>query len=291
MTHSDQSGIAAPQREVQRLLGRCLIRLQQYERLLKAMLAVQELSGTPETLPHALDARKAETSDKTLGTLIGRLMGSCIVREGTEPSDSTPNNPDDAVYFGFRMQLNLPNERHETLKADLRELVTLRNTLAHHFIEQHDLWTVDGCLSAQDSLTASYTEIDRHFEQLVTFAGYMDEAKKAAAEMVQSPEFFNMLVNGIGPDGRIHWPAAGIVSALREASRELSVDGWANLDSAARWISEHYPEQTPQKYGCSRWRHVVHESREFDLRRVTHNGQFAAWFRERPSEPGQGSGQ
>src|SRR3546814_16622117 len=82
----------------------------------------------------------------------------------------------------------------------------------------------------------------------------MDAAKLAVAELVRAPEFQNMLLNGIGPDGTIHWPLAGIVSALHQALRELAVDGWANLDAAARWMSENHPEQTPQKYGCARWR-------------------------------------
>lgn len=277
----NQTDIVGPQHEVQRLLGRCLLRLQQYERLLKAMIAVQKLSGTPETLPHAIDARKAEASDKTLGTLVGRLMGDYIMKEGGELPDDTPNHPGDSNHFGFRMQLNLPAESYEALKADLRELVTLRNTLVHHFIELHDLWTVDGCLRAQDALTRSYAEIDRHFEQLGTFADHMDAAREAAAEVMQSPQFLDMVVNGIGPDGQIHWPVAGIVGALRKAFWELSIDGWVNLDAAARWVSERQPEQTPKKYGCSRWRQVIHESGQFELRRFSHNGQFGAWFRER----------
>ena len=277
----NQTDIVGPQHEVQRLLGRCLLRLQQYERLLKAMIAAQKLSGTPETLPHALDARKAEASDKTLGTLVGRLMGDYIMKEGVELQDDTPNHPGDSIHFGFRMQLNLPAERHEALKAELRELVTLRNSLVHHFIDLHDLWTLDGCLQAQDALNQSYAEIDRHFEQLVAFAGYMDEASKAAADLMQSPQFRDMIVNGIGPDGEIHWSVAGIVGALREAFQELSIDGWVNLEAAARWVSEHHPQQTPQRYGCSSWRHVIHESGQFELRRFTHKGQFGAWFRDR----------
>ena len=283
MPAPDQSDIAVPQREVQRLLGRCLLRLQQYERLLKAMIAAQQMSGTPESLPHALDARKAEASDKTLGTLIGRLMGDYILKEGCEPCDDAAEQTSSSIQFGFRMQLNLPAESHEALKAELRELVTLRNSLVHHFLDLHDLWTIDGCLQAQNALHRSYAEIDRHFEQLVTFAGYMDEARKAAAEIMQSPQFREMVVNGIAPDGQIHWPAAGIVGALREAIQELSIDGWVNLDAAARWVSEHHPQQTPQKYGCSRWRHVIHESGQFELRRFTHNGLFGAWYRERPT--------
>jgi hypothetical protein len=277
----DQTDIVGPQHEVQRLLGRCLIRLQQYERLLKSMIAVQQFSGTSETLPRALDVRKAEASGKTLGTLIGRLMGDYIMKEGSEPPDDAPDHHSDSTHFAFRIQLNLPDESYESLKADLRELVTLRNALVHHFIELHDLWTVDGCLRTQDALNRSYAKIDRQFEQLSTFAGHMDETRKMAAEIMQSPQFRDMLVNGIGPDGQIHWPMAGIVGALRQAFQELSIGGWVNLDAAARWVSEHQPEQTPQKYGCSRWRQVIHESGQFELRRFTHNGQFGAWFRER----------
>lgn len=284
MDDSDQTEIAIPQREVQRLLGRCLIRVQQYEKLLKVMVAWQELSGTLQTLPGASDARLAETSDKTLGALVGRLMGTCIVPAGNEPPDYIPDQPEASIHVQLRTHFAIQPDAYEALKVELRELVTLRNTLVHHFIEQHDIGTVEGCLHAQESLRSAYNKIDRHFNQLMTFAGHMDEAKQEMARLVQTPEFREMIVNGIEPNGQIHWHMAGIVRALREAYRELAVDGWVNLDAAARWVSEHRPEQTPQKYGCSRWRHVIHESNQFELRRFTHNGVFGAWFREYPKE-------
>lgn len=284
MDESEQTEIAAPQREVQRLLGRCLIRVQQYEKLLKLVFAWQELSGTLQTLAGARDARLAETSDKTLGSLVGRLLGTCIVPEGNEPPDSIPDQSEASIHVRLRTHLAIQPDAYEALKVELRELVTLRNTLVHHFIEQHDIGTVEGCLRAQESLRSTYNEIDRHFKQLVTFAGHMDEAKQQLARLVQTPEFREMVINGIDPAGQVHWPIAGIVTALREAYRELAVDGWVNLDAAARWVSEHQPEQTPQKYGCSRWRHVIHESKQFELRRFTHNGMFGAWFRERPEQ-------
>ena len=282
MADLDQSEIVEPQRQVQRLLGRCLLRLQQYERLLKGMFTAQELSGTDQTLPHALKAREAEVSDKTLGTLMRRMLRSYFVPEGNEPPIHEQDLGDARVHVHFHMQLNLPLDTYEKLSTDLHELVTLRNNLVHHFIDQHDLWTVDGCFSAQNALTHTYAEIDRHFEQLRTYADYMVEASQKAAEFMGTPAFLDMAVNGIAPDGTIHWPMAGIVSALKNAARELTVDGWVNLDAAARWVSERHPDQTPQKYGCSRWRHVVHESGQFELRRFTHNGQFGGWFRDRP---------
>jgi len=48
LTEDDQQTL---QREVQRLLGRCLIRIQQYERLIKAIVAHHDISGPA----HALD--------------------------------------------------------------------------------------------------------------------------------------------------------------------------------------------------------------------------------------------
>lgn len=279
MAALEQTDVAASQHEVQRLLGRCLLRLQQYERLLKSMIAAQSFSGAAEAFPRALDIRKAEVAGKTLGTLIGRLMGDYIRKESADALDDTPAHESESVHLSFQIQFNLPDEGYESLKADLSALVTMRNMLVHHFIELHDLWTVQGCLRARDELHYAYAEIDRHFGQLCTFAGYMDETKHALCEVVKSPQFGDWLVNGIAPDGQIHWPIAGIVAALRQAFRELSVDGWVEIQTAARWVAENQPEQTPQKYGCCRWRHVIHESRQFELRRFTHNGQAGTWFR------------
>lgn len=277
----DQNDIADAQHEVQRLLGRCILRLQQCEQLLKSMLAFQKLSGTTETLPKSLDNRKAEISGKTMGMLVGHLTTECVLKEGSEFPDVPSRVHHDSSFVGLSIGLNISAESHAALQTDLHKLVHLRNTLVHHFIEQYDIRTVDGCLKAQDALSHSYTEIDRQFQQLRTFAADLAQGPQALVELVQSPEFHDLIVNGIGPDGQIHWPIAGIVSALRQAFREQAIDGWANLDTAILWMSEHYPEQTPQKYGCVRWRHVIHESRQFDLRSFEHNGQYGAWFRER----------
>src|SRR3546814_4124773 len=166
MADPDRDDIATPQREVQRLRGRCLIRIQQYERLLKAICALQEISGSTQTLPHAIGARRAETSDETLGTLIGRLLGGYIIPVGVEPSSGDEDSVEGSAHFNLRMHLSLPRDAYETLKVDLREMVTLRNTLVHHFIDQYDLWAVDGCLRAQDAMNSTYAEIDRQLDPL-----------------------------------------------------------------------------------------------------------------------------
>jgi hypothetical protein len=72
------------QRDVQRLLGRCLLRLQQYERLMKVVLAHHALGGPVDELEAQRVARVEEVSDKSLGTLVKRLFESYVVAKGFE---------------------------------------------------------------------------------------------------------------------------------------------------------------------------------------------------------------
>ena len=282
MTTLFNDGALQPlQRDVQRLLGRCLLRLQQYERLMKAIVAHHDISGPAHSLEAIRAARIEETATRTLGTLVGLLLGSYVVTGEGDAGNQDPDPPVDVISFRMRAQLNLSAEDYARTQDDLKDLVSLRNSLVHHFIDQHDLWTVDGCRAAQDALTAAYTRIDQHFEQLRGWAEHMDQARRLAAEFVQSDVFHDLVINGIAPDGTVDWPAAGVVRALRDAASELAVDGWTPVAAAGHWISERHPEQLPAKYGCSSWRQVVHESRLFELRYRNVDGQRAAWYKAR----------
>lgn len=270
------------QREIQRMLGRCLLRLQQYEHLIKAIVAHHEIAGPAHSLESIRAARIADTASKTLGTLVGQLIGSYVVTDAADAStDVSANAPENVIAFGMRMQLSMSAEDYARTENELKELVLLRNNLVHHFIDQHNLWSVDGCRSAQDALVTASSRIDQHFEQLRGWAEHMEQARHLAAEFVQSDAFHDFVVNGIAPDGTVDWPAAGIVCTLREAAEELAIDGWTPVATAGRWIAERHPDQTPAKYGCSSWRQVIHESRLFELRYREVDQQRAAWYRAR----------
>ena len=266
------------QREVQRMLGRCLLRLQQYEQLMKAIVAHHEISASGSPLESNLAERIADAANKTLGTLVGTLLGT-YVTSGDQDEVAEPDAPDNIISFKMKMSLRMSAEDFDTTQNDLKELVLLRNNLVHHFIDQHDLWSLDGCRGAQESLVAAYSRVDQNFEQLRGWAEHMDQARRLAAEFAQSDAFRDLVINGIAPDGSVDWPAAGIVRALREAADQLAVDEWTPVATAGRWIAERYPDQLPAKYGCSSWRQVVHESRLFELRYREVNGQRAAWYR------------
>ena len=275
------------QRDVQRLLGRCLLRIQQYEVLLKAMLAHHEVAGPVETLAAQRAARADKLSDKSLGTLLKALLETYVVPQGFQrellPEDKTPADRI-AVGFSFRMEM-APEDRSRT-KAALQELVDLRNQVVHHLIERFDLWSEEGCVHAARHLEESYSRIDRHFLELTAWAETMDETRTRAAEFTKSPEFRDMLVNGVSPDGSFDWPHTGIVRVLRESTKGLAVSEWTRLDLARAWIGDRHPEQVPEKYGCRTWPQVLSESRQFDLEyRAESSGRKVAWFRERIRTP------
>lgn len=284
MSEMTDGDIVAAQHGVQRLLGRCLLRLQQYEKLMKLLVAHHELAGAAHDLQRIQENRVKATALDSLGILVGKLTGSYLVDEPNEqPIGDERDMPADALSIGFRMQIQMTPEDYVRTKASLKELVDLRNRLVHHFIDQFNVWSLEGCAAASVHLQTSYERIDRHFEQLRSWAEQMEEAKKLHVAFLQSPEFENFIIHGIAPDGLVHWPVSGIVRVLREAARHLACDGWTRLDAATVWIGERHAEQCPSKYGCRTWRQVIHESRLFDLqRRVDETGHRVAWFRERP---------
>ena len=283
---SDSSESPRLQPEVQRLLGRCMLRIQQYERLMKAMLAHHELAGPVDTLEAHRSARVEKLADKSLGTLVKALFESYVVVDGAQQRELLDESkvPTDRISMAFRFSISMTGERRAQTKAAVDELVALRNDLVHHLIERFDLWSDDGCAAATAHLKQSYDRIDRRYLELRDWAQGMENARVLSASVAQSDAFQDFVVNGIAPDGSSDWPITGIVSVLREGLQKFGVDGWASLDAVRTWAAEHHLKQKPEKYGCRTWPQVLHESRLFELqKRADERGRKVAWFRERPA--------
>lgn len=272
------------QHKVQQLLGQCLIRLQQFELLLKALLGAQELSGDTESAKGRLDQRIESFRTATLGKLVKMLFDDYVLEDGASQSEDDEPQPEapDRITFRFRVSLEMSAERREQTREALSEMVAMRNELVHHLLELYDLTTDSGIDGATDHLESCSARIAQHLEMLRAWVRNTDAARANSAAYMQSAEFRELLVNGITPHGDVMWAAAGIVTALRAAAAELAVDGWVPLEAAAAWIAARHPAQTPLKYGCRSWPQVLHESRAFDLRYCDGEGAGkVAWYRER----------
>lgn len=269
---------------VQRKLGRCLLRLQQYERLLKAMVADGELSGLADRLHTIREQKIACVQKKTMGTLVGILTESFLtLLPRNEEESQMEADAGDQNWFSYRCQLEMPAEHYEATKAALKELVDLRNELVHHFLERFDLWSESGCQAADGFLEESYETINRHCLNLQSWAKHMNEARAKMASVMQS-QAFSDVIDGIRGDGSVDWPGSGICCCLREAENKCAIDGWTRLETAILWIGSTYPEQTPKRYGCSSWRHILNESRQFEIRKLqADNERITVWYRSKVS--------
>lgn len=260
--------VSTLQREVQRKLGRCLIRLQQYERLMKALAINFEIAGPSDELM-AIRQKRGETfSRMTLGQLINELTGAYL--QPDQPGATEPDwDPGDSSRIWFRMQtrMTLQPQDYERVVAGLKELVALRNELVHHFLERFEIWSEAGCHDAAAYLDAGMARVDGHYAELRQWAITMDQARSAMGAFMASPAYTDLLFDGIYPGGTVDWPNCGIVRHLRAAEAALAVDGWADLGRVIEQMNRMHPEQTLKRYGCTTWRQVLHESRQFTIRR------------------------
>lgn len=281
------------QRAMQFKLGGCLLRLQQYELLLKAMVAHAEVAGPPAQLEALRDEQIAGAQRKTLGSLVGMLTEgylSSADSHATTKDDAENDPPSDGAWFRTRYRMVMDVKRYETTRAELKELVDLRNDLVHHLLQRFDVSHLEGCTAAVAYLNSSREVIDARYLTLRAWAQQMEESRVMMAAFVDSPSFKDLLIDGITPDSEVHWPVSGIVRSLREAEAAVGQAGWTELNAAIEWQRHHAPKQTPTRYGCSSWRHVLHESQQFEVRmEVPANGTSAVdgrvvWYRSQREE-------
>ncbi|HEX9172165.1 MAG TPA: hypothetical protein VF861_05840 [Telluria sp.] len=196
------------QHEVQRKLGRCMLRLQQYERLLKAMVAGIAVEGPVEQLHATRARREAGVSDKSLGTLLRMFIGSHLTLASSpgaaDPGHASAGDKSSEVpWASVRFNISMSPEGHAQTKAGLAELVALRNELVHHFIDRFDISDESSCRGASIHLDGCYEQIDSHCKILRNWANSVAKSQALALSYVQSRAFEDAVVHGINPDGSV----------------------------------------------------------------------------------------
>lgn len=288
--------VAVLQHDVQRKLGRCMLRLQQYERLLKAVVAGMALAGPPEQLQAVQDRQAVSMRNRTLGTLVGMFTDYHVTTSST--GDEVAANDDtsagglssDGPWVNISFAISMSPERRAQTKADLAELVALRNDLVHHLIEKFDISDQGSCLAASSHLDSCYEQIDAHCRTLNAWVNGISNCQAQLSTFLQSKALDDACVHGMNPDGSVCWPMSSVVECLREAEKACHVDGWASLDAAVKFIAKEGRDLVPTRYGCKTWRQVLQRSEQFELRIVAGSGEGRGqtWYRSYAEPRGQG---
>jgi hypothetical protein len=191
------------QREMQQQLGRCMLRIQQYERALKALVASGSITAHPEQLLEAQSRKTAAQQTKTLGQLIRMFTDEHLSdgrakaarKAGTFVTAETVQQP----LFRSQFTIAMTPERYRQTVAGLNELKDIRNKLIHHLVEQFDISTEDGCLAGTAHLRDCYAKIDAALLQLKEWTDGYARMRAEEATVLRSKEFEDAFVCGKVP--------------------------------------------------------------------------------------------
>lgn len=274
------------QHDIQRKLGRCMLHLQRYERLLKVMISSMALAGPPEQLQAVHERQVAGVRTKTLGTLVKLFTGVYLTKAPVDADgvldDGTSLDPATA-WVSIHSSISMSPEAYVRTKDDLAELVELRNELAHHFIERFNLFEENGCHAASMQLDSCYERIDEYYQRLKGWETSIYEALAKMSLFVQSKTFENAIVHGINQNGTVCWERSSIVESLRAVEMSCGIEGWTPLDAAIGLICKRDRDQAPARYGCKTWRQLLKSSGQFEIKSVTggDEGRGQTWYRSR----------
>lgn len=284
-----QNPVEVAQLEMQRHFGRCLLRLQQYERLLKTMVATTSLSGHPKGLVELQTQQLEEVRALTLGALVRIFARDYLVdkEQQVDVSDLTDDcitEGENLVSFKISYAMAMSSEDYMQTVEAMTELRDMRNELVHHFIERFDIADEAGCRAGTLHLQSCYARIDGHLNQLSNWAKTREEVRRQALSFFASQEFEQLFAQATTEDA--HPTAHLIFEWLRSAEVALSVAGWTQVDEAVAHIVRAHGTQSPSLYGSRTWRELLEKSGDFATRRVkgssTERGR--TWFKSYPAK-------
>ena len=267
---------------VHQKLGRFLLRVQHYEKLLKALVVDSFSYGTSETVVVNQQKRIEMFSTKPMGYLFDEINRTYL-RELGQPDpeeDGEPLGDPKKVVFRTRLSLAMPADQLERTKSRLDAFKNLRNRIVHHFLDDHDLGTQEGCERAIASLEEGLALSKANYEEIQQWAKSSMEAAKYLAELVKSRQFDDFC-DGIMPDGTVDWPNSTAVALLRHQEKETAPGEMTRLDLALEAMRATHPNHQPHRYFCQSWREVLKKSGLFRIRREKGTGELkgVTWYR------------
>ena len=244
--------------EVFRRIGRNLLLFQHIEHLLKQLMTSARLEGTVHSMQANFEERRARIHKQTLGQLAGQFVDDVLADAGEREA---PENVDEAWFsFGFTIQKDSAFVEQHT--AEMKAVVDARNDLIHHFLPR---WSP----ASEDSTRAALAYLDEQRAQalpmrdrLQGFVNSLQEAAKAHADFMSSPEAAREM--------ELQWLRhSRLVLLLGEVAQMTHrVDGWTVLASAGNILRQREPEELEhmlERYGHRTLKKLLRATELFDI--------------------------
>jgi len=259
--------------EVLRKIGRNILLFQEFEYLLKHIVAKGSFSGFMSEIGSNIEKRTILIQKQTMGQLVGQYL------ETTDPEYQDSSNVPEELkepFFSFKFQTECDDIYFKTKKDALAKMVSDRNQLVHHLLQIFNPKSLDSCLQVEQLLDKQRENILCEINELRQKVRVLQEGKKMIAEFILSDEgekFFK-------PNPLMQSP---LLILLRDiAANTTRADGWASITTAGQLVKQQAPEELAllkEKYGYKSLKALLIATEIFDLYEEPTKNGFRTLYR------------
>ncbi|MCX7212334.1 MAG: hypothetical protein NTW53_06540 [Burkholderiales bacterium] len=214
--------------------------------------------GTIASAPANLGERRAKFHKQTLGQLAGQFADDVLADAGER--DDSESLSEAWFSFGFTIQTDCAFVEQHT--AEMKAVVDARNDLIHHFLPR---WSP----ASEESTWSALTYLDDQRagalplrDRLLGFTKSLQDAAKAHAEFIASPEGDRQF--------ELQWlRQSRLVLLMGElTSRSNRSDGWTVLATAGQIVWREEPDELKcmaERYGHRTLKKLLQATELFDI--------------------------
>ncbi|GAB7549428.1 hypothetical protein [Cupriavidus sp. 8B] len=231
--------------EVLLKMGRNLLLNQQVEHLLKAILGLARIEGTPADTATRLEARNAALTTTSMGGLQRRFRSELLTAPEEHSQNREPVDPSQP-WFSTAFRFDLEPADREALEADLDALTAERNELAHHFLPR---WQP----GSASSMAEASAHLEQQREKILAMHNRLKSMHASMAETLQMAADFWSSSEGTAAVELVHLQSSRLIELLTEAAASPKrPDGWTDLAYAADIVQRLEPDalaKRKERYG------------------------------------------
>lgn len=166
-----------------RKIGRNVVNLQRFERMLKLIIVRSDVQGYASELARVHHNKAKNIDRQSLGLLVHEFFNT-VYSNG--PSNDDPVNEFDEIWMSLSFRIESDEESINNRKRELAELVEERNLLIHHWLADLDFDLVEDCEKLISLLDEQDNRLKPHYQSLMRLLGNIHEAQQRLSKQLEN---------------------------------------------------------------------------------------------------------
>jgi hypothetical protein len=166
-----------------RKIGRNVVNLQRFERMLKLIIVRSDVRGYASELARVHQDKAKDTDRKTMGQLVHGVFNTVY---SNNPSNDGPANELNEIWMllGFRIESDQDSIKNR--KRELTVLVEERNLLIHSWLAELDFDSVESCKKLIFLLDEQDNRLKPHYDSLMRLIGNIHLAQQELFKQLET---------------------------------------------------------------------------------------------------------